>query len=157
LVPLSRGGIAAMSDWTAEETRELIRLWSTTSAAQIAKHLQRPRDAVSAKAARLRDEGVPLPRAGRKHFAQNPWPVRAKPETIAARKPAVIATQCGADSPVPPLAMRPCSLIELDKSRCRWPLGDIVEVAVQYCGGVVVPGSPYCAHHWRRASKGSAS
>jgi GcrA cell cycle regulator len=54
--------------------------------------------------------------------------------------------------------MRPCSLLELDDSRCHWPLGDAEAVATMFCGGDAVPGRRYCPHHLRRArGQGSAS
>jgi hypothetical protein len=43
----------AVSLWTDIETRELISLWPTASAAQIGRRLHRPRYAVTAKATRL--------------------------------------------------------------------------------------------------------
>ena len=56
------------------------------------------------------------------------------------------------------LDMRPCSLLELDDSRCRWPLGEAEAVATMFCGGDAVPGRRYCPHHLRRArGQGSAS
>jgi GcrA cell cycle regulator len=49
--------------------------------------------------------------------------------------------------------MRRCSLRELDNSQCRWPLGDVYQVATQFCGGDAVPGNPYCLHHLRMAMR----
>jgi hypothetical protein len=54
--------------------------------------------------------------------------------------------------------MRPCGLIELDDSRCPWPLGEMHQVATLFGGGVSVPGRRYCGHHLRRArGQGSVS
>jgi len=50
---------AHMSRWTDEELRELITLWPTNSALQIAKRLRRPRWAIRSKAKRLRLDGLP--------------------------------------------------------------------------------------------------
>jgi hypothetical protein len=66
-----------MSLWTDTETRELINLWPTASAAQIARRLHRPRYAVTAKATRLIRDGALRDVA--KHFKVNPWPNRARP------------------------------------------------------------------------------
>ena len=60
-----------MNAWTTEETITLVRLWSTHSASQIARQLQRPRSAIAGKAKRLRAEGR-LPRNVVKHFEINP-------------------------------------------------------------------------------------
>jgi GcrA cell cycle regulator len=126
-------------EWTEQETRALIKLWPTNSAAQIGKRLQRPRAAVSAKAGRLRREGVPLP-AG-KFFEINPRPRRTRPKRMIAPPPPVD------DS----LAMNPCSIIELDRSRCHWPLGGFHDAAAQFCGGNPASGHRYCPHHLRIA------
>jgi hypothetical protein len=48
------------------------------------------------------------------------------------------------------LIMRPCSLLELEADRCRWPIGDVEDRAVLFCGGVV-EGKRYCAGHARIA------
>jgi hypothetical protein len=42
-----------MSRWTDEETRELVTMWPTSTAAQIAYRLRRPRAAIYEKAKRL--------------------------------------------------------------------------------------------------------
>ena len=47
-----------MSRWTAEEIRELVTLWPTSTAAQIAFSLHRPRAAICGKAKRLLEEGL---------------------------------------------------------------------------------------------------
>ena len=106
-----------MSRWTDEELRELVTLWPTSTAAEIAYRLHRPRAAICGKVKRLLGEGLlegkyakhPNPRKPRR---------RARPQQIRIML---------APPPPPPvndgLAMRPCSLIELDDGRCHWPLG----------------------------------
>ena len=44
------------------------------------------------------------------------------------------------DATAPPPDMRRCSLLELDDGQCRWPLGDVHQVATLFCGGAAVPG-----------------
>ena len=128
--------------WTDEEIRELISLWPVASTTQIADRLHRSRSAVCRTVARLRQEGV-LPSDAEKHFEVTPQPARARP---------VIRRMMPAKPPPPVDDMRPCSLVELDETRCRWPLGDIYAVSTMFCGGVAVPGRHYCADHLRRAS-----
>ena len=60
-----------MSRWTDEDLRELITLWPTNSASQIAKLLYRQRAAISRKAMLLRQEGLLSPDLP-KHFEVNP-------------------------------------------------------------------------------------
>ena len=50
-----------------------------------------------------------------------------------------------------PLNMRPCSILELDATRCHWPLGGFHDAAMQFCGGAPMPGRRYCAYHLRLA------
>jgi hypothetical protein len=131
-------------------------LWPSHSATQIAKRLQRPHWSVFAKVHRLRQEGL-LDGGITKRFAVPPKrtrPQRAKPETrIMPQKPARALS-----GQAPPLAMQPCSRIELADGRCHWPLGEVQKVATMFCGGSAVPRRRYCAHHLRIArGQGSAS
>ena len=146
--------------WSDAETRELVTLWPTASAAQIAKGLHRPIGAITGKASRLRRDGV-LPAGGEKHFAVSQWWARSPARASQVRtSPQVPQMRHLKSAPVvdDALDMRPCSLLELDDNRCRWPLGEAEAVATMFCGGDAVPGRSYCAHHLRRArGQGSAS
>ena len=137
-----------MSIWTDDETRELVALWPKASAAQIAGRLQRSRSSICRKAQRLRQDGL-LPDGAHKYFDVVPMRVpprrRSRPPQIRIPPP-----------PSPPddsLAMQPCMLVELDDARCRWPLGEMHQVAMLFCGGAAAPGQRYCAHHLRMASR----
>jgi hypothetical protein len=96
-----------MSRWTDEEIRELVTLWPTNSASEIAKRLHRLRSAVRGKAVRLRQEGL-LPPNLPKYFDFNP-PKRPRP----GPKPKIME-----EAPPPSvddsLAIRPCPIIETD-------------------------------------------
>jgi GcrA cell cycle regulator len=46
---------------------------------------------------------------------------------------------------------QPCTIVELDHTRCHWPLGNIDEVATLFCGAAAADGWPYCPHHTRMA------
>ena len=129
--------------WTDEEIRELISLWPVASTTQIADRLHRSRSAVCRMVARLRQEGV-LPSDAEKLFEVTPRPARARPivRRMMPAKPPPVDDR---------LNMRPCTILELDATRCHWPLGDVEKVASEYCGGVAVSGRRYCAHHWVRA------
>jgi hypothetical protein len=139
-----------MMPWTTQEISLLIGLWPTASAAQISKWLNRSRGSVCGKAMRLRRDDLLLAEV-EKHFEVNPAlqarPGRAQATiTIMPAKPMPLV-----DVTVPPPEMRRCSLIELDDGQCRWPLGDVHQVATMFCGGAVEPGRAYCGHHWRMA------
>ena len=60
-----------MSRWTDEELRELITLWPTNSASQIAKRLHRRPSAICRKAERLRHVRL-LPHNPAQNFDVNP-------------------------------------------------------------------------------------
>ena len=87
--------------------------------------------------ARLRQEGV-LPSDAEKLFEVTPRPARARPivRRMMPAKPPPVDDR---------LNMRPCTILELDATRCHWPLGDVEKVASEYCGGVAVSGRRYCA------------
>jgi GcrA cell cycle regulator len=128
-----------MSRWTDEELRELAILWSTTSVSQIAQRLHRPRSAISSKAKQQHKEGL-LPRNLPTHFDVNP-PKRPRRKPRITTKP-----------PPPPqvddsLLMQPCSIRELDQTRCHWPLGNVNPITTKFCGCTPAPGHSYCRHH----------
>ena len=114
-----------MSRWTDEELRELVALWPTSTAAQIAYRLRRPRAAVCGKVQRLLREGL-LEGKNAKHPDPQKRRTRARPPRTRIMLPPPQVD----DS----LAMQPCSILELDTTRCHWPLGPIDEVATEFCG-----------------------
>jgi hypothetical protein len=131
-----------MSRWTDEELRVLAILWPTNSISEIAQRLHRPRSAICSKAKVLHREGL-LPRNLPHHFDANP-PKRPR------RKPRITT------KPPPPevgdsLLMQPCSICELDQTRCHWPLGKVNVIAAEFCGGAAAPGRRYCEYHLRMA------
>ena len=110
----------------------------------------REAEASFAKAKRLRHDGL-LPDGVEKHFKVKPVP---RPTRVGVEKK-IMAKKPPSPSALnviePPLEMRPCSLLELDGTDCRWPLGEVHEVAVLFCGASKGPGFPYCGHHLRMA------
>jgi len=48
-----------------------------------------------------------------------------------------------------------CSLFELDKERCRWPVNSEAE-AFSFCGNTPLAGLPYCQGHTRLAYRSLA-
>lgn len=53
------------------------------------------------------------------------------------------------------ISERRCSLFELSKERCRWPVnGDAEEFA--FCGNTPLAGAPYCVGHTRLAYRSLA-
>jgi hypothetical protein len=49
-------------------------------------------------------------------------------------------------------AKRPCSLRDLDDTRCRFPISDINDIkGLRFCGSAVMPGRSYCPDHYKIA------
>lgn len=59
--------------------------------------------------------------------------------------------QPAADAPI--ASERTCSLLELSKERCRWPISTPGEEGFCFCGNTPLEGLPYCAGHTRLAYK----
>lgn len=55
------------------------------------------------------------------------------------------------DAPI--TSERPCSLLELSKESCRWPINTPGEEGISFCGNTPLKGMPYCAGHTRLAYK----
>ena len=90
----------------------------------------------------LLKEGV-LEGKNAKHPNPRKRRTRAQPPQIRIMQP----PPQGDDS----LAMQSCSILELDQTRCHWPLGEVNAIATEFCGGATVPGHRYCTHHLRMA------
>jgi GcrA cell cycle regulator len=110
----------------------------------------REAEANFAKTKRLR-HGRFLPDGVEKHFEAKPVPramrVGAEKKAMAKKLP----SRAALNVIEPPLEMRPRSLLELNETDCHWPLGEVHEVAVLFCGASKEPVSPYCGHHLRMA------
>ena len=138
-----------MNTWTESEVRELVTLWPMASASQIARRLHRPRAAICGKIGRLRQDGL-LPYGAEKHLEVKPQPDRhERPPRATAEL--TIRLQKPLQPNLVSVQMRPCSILELDDSRCHWPLGEVHKVAALFCGGVAETDCPYCTHHLQMA------
>lgn len=81
----------------------------------------------------------------RKEAAQRRYRARARGASLAAEP---------LPPPAPvPLTCRPCSLLELTASTCRFPIGDPGEPDFHFCGGEPSAGKPYCGFHCSIAYK----
>lgn len=150
--------------WTDERVEQLRKLWSQGfSASQVAAQLGGvTRNAVIGKVHRL---GL----SGRAKVASAPRPRKVRPQqTHVTRAPrhhmmrgnnalAPMAYFEVAHEPEPefiadiiPIGQR-CSLVELTEATCHWPIGDPGKPDFFFCGGISIPGMPYCAYHVRVA------
>ena len=148
--------------WTDERVKLLKKLWSDgLSASQIAAELGGiTRNAVIGKVHRL---GL----SGRAKSASSASPRQRKPRSSthmlrigrnAIRGNTALAPQYETDlepeaemiENIIPLGQR-CTLLELNESKCRWPIGDPGSPEFFFCGGNTISGLPYCAYHSRVA------
>ena len=51
----------------------------------------------------------------------------------------------------PTKANKPKTLLDLEKSDCRWPIGEPRQPDFHFCGARQAVGHPYCELHWRMA------
>jgi GcrA cell cycle regulator len=143
--------------WTPERVEHLrSSVVNGLTCSQIAAQIGVTRNAVIGKIHRL---GLS---PGRPPGAARPCPPRARqPRPPTQRRLLRLMWSEGApvaDTVAEPAAvdsMQPCSLLDLDRGKCRWPLngpacdggdGDFV-----FCGNAAVDGFSYCAGHARMA------
>jgi GcrA cell cycle regulator len=149
--------------WTDERVELLKKLWGDgLSASQIAAELGSvTRNAVIGKVHRLGLSGrakspsssVPRPRKPR-------MPSMLRVHRPAMRGNTALAAHALYDletEPEPelldniiPIGQR-CSLLELNDSKCHWPIGDPSSSEFFFCGGVALESAPYCSYHSRVA------
>jgi GcrA cell cycle regulator len=124
-------GWSSAPRWPPEEVASLaLCLRRGLSYAQAARELGRTRDAVSAKARRLKLR----PPMSREAVSS----ANATLQTARAR--------CGDPFAPPPAGHAAQAVAELTASACRWPIGDPRAPGFRFCGGHA-PHGPYCAHH----------
>jgi GcrA cell cycle regulator len=132
-------------NWSTEHTEQLRALWGRKlSASEIGAIIGCSRHAVIGKAHRIGlppIERVPAGRPpGRSRNRQFPW-IRRRGRTMAA----------DAELKDIPLTVigepRMLSIVELDSTTCRWPIGDPRTSSFGYCGHPTGPASRYCAGH----------
>ncbi len=153
--------------WTEERIEQLKTLWKEgLSASQIARRLGgTTRNAVIGKVHRIGLSGRVVPVVRRTFSKPRRRIVKpAAPQRIvAAFTPRV---RLRPDFPTEPLPLpvddyyvapeRRKGVLELTADDCRWPIGDPQQPDFHFCGGVRVPGLPYCAHHAGKAYQSPA-
>jgi GcrA cell cycle regulator len=88
-------------------------------------------------------------------------PSRARPVPRLRRR--VLRAVASEPAPMPQVEDIPthvengCSLFELTKERCRWPISTPGAEDFCFCGSMPVEGLPYCASHSRMAYRVASS
>ena len=139
--------LAINSGWTAERIEQLSSLFARGfSSREIALEIGVSRNAVIGKISRLR-----LNTGARRSSAE-------KGESKVqhrARQQSIMRALCADAHPAAEAMPIPnghrCSLLELTKHTCRWPISKATDVESWFCGNEPVEGLPYCAGHARTA------
>jgi GcrA cell cycle regulator len=145
--------IATGRTWTAERLEQLkSRFDAGLSCGEIAREIGVSRNAVIGKINRLR-----LSRVQGATTRQRP---RKAPLRLVTQHDILTALRA---QPPPPAEQAPihhgfrCSLVELGKGTCRWPISDPGARDFGFCGDKSVDGLPYCASHARIAYQPAAA
>lgn len=151
----------APSTWTTERIQQLKQHFEAgLTCREIAAELGVSRNAVIGKISRLslvRDNGGDTRRVMRD--ARDPARVRPVPK-LRRRILRAVQTE---PAPQPIVEEQPfrvensCSLFELSKERCRWPISTPGADDFCFCGSTPVDGLPYCASHTRLAYRVASS
>lgn len=141
---------SAWPDWKVSILRQQ---WSDgVSASLIAGQIDCTRNAVIGKVHRLGLESR-KPAVFVKRPAGPPRPPRTlRPPRVRLRRGMKEAPHIARPLALP-LVMDRCGIMDLDSTRCHWPVGESQEPDTYYCGAVVA-GKIYCGYH---ANAGSSS
>jgi len=142
--------------WTPERVEQLRSCLVTgLTCSQIAAEIGVSRNAVIGKIHRLGlSPGRPPGGSAR------PCPPRARhPRAAGGRRLLRLMWSDGtpaAETAAVPAAVdsaRPCSLLDLDRGKCRWPLGEPAPGTGDFvfCGNAAIEGFSYCPGHARMA------
>jgi GcrA cell cycle regulator len=140
--------------WTAERVELLkSRFEAGLSCREIAADIGVSRNAVIGKLSRLNltrekcgDERHPA----RKNAAKRRR-LKTAPRLQDHSRLALYAAPQGVADDEPIHDEHHCSLLELSKERCRWPINTPGAEDFCFCGNMPVEGLPYCAGHTRLA------
>lgn len=154
--------------WTEERIALLQKLWlDGMSASRIASELADglTRNAVIGKVYRLglsgRTKASPAaetdhPRPRQKTTQRSVQPRMVAPMVQGNTALAIVpcemeSVEIDVDDVVVPITA-PVTVVDLNESTCRWPIGDPTQPEFHFCGAAKRPGAgPYCAHHSRIA------
>jgi len=140
--------------WTKERVELLTGyLQAGYTCMQIARQIGVTRNAVIGKLNRLGLSRPARPTA-RTEAAENPRVPRPRAITqrqilraVHAETPRVVAAV-----PAPTVvSIERCTLLELDRGKCRWPVSEPDAKDFLFCGNAVVAGLSYCSGHARMA------
>ena len=120
--------------WTEDLVEQLRVLWGDgLSAGEIAKRLNKSRNAVIGKAHRL-------------GLASRPSPIKTKisKEPKSSQSTSNISNKRKKTSDY---RHAPTNVLSLQDRTCQWPIGDPREDTFKFCGKKALAGKPYCFDH----------
>ncbi|MBR1120584.1 GcrA-like regulator [Bradyrhizobium lablabi] len=148
---------ANLPTWT-DERIELLKthFQAGLSCRQIAVDIGVSRNAVIGKLSRLGlTRGRTISAESRaKKPAKERGTARSVPRLQYQLLKALYEDPLSLDGPV--VSERRCSLFELSKERCRWPISTPGAEDFCFCGNLPLDGQPYCLGHTRLAYRPSA-
>ena len=144
---------ANIPTWTTERLELLQQHFEAgLSCREIAAHIGVSRNAVIGKLTRL---GLTRGPAGADQHMQATKERAPRSSPRAQYRMLQVVYENGqpaaADAPI--ASANPCSLLELSKERCRWPISTPGEEGICFCGNTPLKGLPYCPGHTRLAYK----
>jgi GcrA cell cycle regulator len=144
---------ANIPTWTTERVELLKQHFEAgLSCREIAAHIGVSRNAVIGKLTRLGLTRGPTNIEQHLQAATKERAPKSVPRTQYRMLQVVYANgEPAIDAPI--ASERPCSLLELSKERCRWPISTPGEEGFCFCGNPPLKGMPYCAGHTRLAYK----
>jgi GcrA cell cycle regulator len=147
-----------LQTWTTDRIEALkFHFAAGLSCREIANEIGVSRNAVIGKISRLnltRDKGV-------MRTKKDPAAPIKRPRGAQKLRQILLKSRAEA-APEPLLPDRPihnghtCSLFELSKDTCRWPISTPGQADFCFCGNPPLDGMPYCAGHSRLAYRVSA-
>jgi len=139
--------------WTTDRVEQLrAHFVAGLSCRKIAAEIGVSRNAVIGKLSRL---GLTRDTPGAKPQAQKPAKERRGRPVPRLQYEMLRAVYDAPVTDAPVVCEHRCSLFELNKERCRWPVSTEAE-EFAFCGNMPVGGLPYCAGHTRLAYKSFA-
>jgi GcrA cell cycle regulator len=145
---------SALQTWTTERVDALkIHFQAGLSCREIANEIGVSRNSVIGKISRLsltRDKGGPI-RAVKKEPTTAPRPRGAQRlrQLLLRSFPSEPERVVVPDEPIH--NGHTCSLFELSKETCRWPISTPGQPDFCFCGNTPLEGMPYCTGHSRLA------
>jgi len=145
--------------WTTDRIEALkVHFQAGLSCREIANEIGVSRNAVIGKISRLslvRDkDGMQRPAKKAQPSAPRPRGAQRLRQILLKSFPAAVEPE----APETPIHNgHTCSLYELSKETCRWPISTPGQDDFCFCGNTPIEGMPYCAGHSRMAYKVSGA